>query len=251
MSLSFDRIRAELPVQTAGFLALADGADLSKQVPSCPEWTHADLLRHVGTAQSIALGAIRAASGHAETGEPLPSGEDVPDDELVDWVRDVVARLTVLIDTTPPDTMVANFGLEESAVWWARRAMQDVVIHRADAALTVGEPFELDPEIAEDGVDELLDVLETMRGAGRIEELHGSGTIHLHATDADGEWLIELNDKGFGWKRGHGKGDVALRGPLTEILLVLYRRRSLDDGSLDVLGEAELLDFWLDHASFG
>lgn len=251
MSLSFDRIRAELPVQTAGFLALAEGADLSKQVPTCPDWTHADLLRHVGTAQSLTSGVIRSAAGQDETGEPLPAGEDVPDEELAGWVRDVVARMTVLADTTPPETMVANVGLEESVVWWIRRAMQDVVIHRADAAATVGEPYELDREVAEDAVDELLDVLETMRGAGLIEELHGSGTIHLHATDTEAEWMIELTDKGFAWRRGHEKGDVALRGPLTEILLTLYRRRSLDDGSLEVLGDGELLDFWLDHASFG
>lgn len=251
MSLSFDRIRAEIPIQTAGFLALAERADLSRRVPGCPEWTHADLIRHVGTMQALLSDALRAATGAPETGAPLPAGEDVPDGELAGWVRDVAARFTVLVDTTPAATMVSNLGLDESAVWWTRRVLQDVVVHRADAAFTVGEPYGLDHELAADAVEELFDVLETMRGIGALGELHGSGTIHLHATDTEAEWLIELHDKGFDWKRGHHKGDVALRGPLTEILLALYRRRSLDDGSLEVLGDAELLDFWLDHASIG
>lgn len=251
MTLSFDRIRAEIPIQTAGFLALAEGSDLSKGVPACPDWTHADLIRHVGEMHTILAGAFQAATDAPRPGDPLPAPEDVPEGELTDWVRDAAARLTVVVDTTPAATMVSNFGLDESAVWWARRALHDVAIHRADAAFTAGEPYALDPELAEDAVEEMFDVLETVRGAGGLTELHGSGTIHLHATDVEAEWLIELDEKGFAWKRGHEKAQVALRGPLTEILLALYRRQSLDDGSLEVLGDAELLDFWLDHASIG
>ncbi|MEV0650716.1 maleylpyruvate isomerase family mycothiol-dependent enzyme [Phytomonospora sp. NPDC050363] len=250
MTLSFERIRAEIPVQTAGFLALAESADFDRRVPSCPEWTHGDLVRHVGRMQSIVIDAILAATG-AQAGEPLTAPDDVPEAELIAWVHEVCARLTVVIETSPADATVENFGLEESVVWWSRRVLQDVVIHRADAAQTVGEPYELDTEIAVDGVDELLDVLATVRGIGGLVELRGSGVIHLHATDTEAEWLVELNEKGFTWKRGHDKGEVALRGPLTEILLALYRRQSLDDGKLEVLGDAELLDFWLDNASIG
>ncbi|GIG66810.1 maleylpyruvate isomerase family mycothiol-dependent enzyme [Phytomonospora endophytica] len=251
MTLSFDRIRAEIPIQTAGFLALAEGADLSKGVRACPDWTHADLIRHVGEMQRILVDAFHTATGAPRSGDPLPAPEEVSEGELTGWVRDVAARLTVVVDTTPAATIVSNFGLDESAVWWARRALHDVAIHRADAAFTTGEPYALERELAEDAVEEMFDVLETVRGVGGLADLHGSGTIHLHATDVEAEWLIELNDKGFGWKRGHEKADVALRGPLTEILLALYRRQSLDDGSLEVLGDAELLDFWLDHASVG
>jgi hypothetical protein len=39
------------------------------------------------------------------------------------------------------------------------------------------------------------------------------------------------------------------RGPLTDLLLVLYRRRPA--AVLEVLGDAGLLDLWLDRAKFG
>jgi hypothetical protein len=44
---------------------------------------------------------------------------------------------------------------------------------------------------------------------------------------------------------------VALRGPLTEVMLAFYRRMAADGGGLEVLGERELLDFWLERATFG
>jgi hypothetical protein len=42
-----------------------------------------------------------------------------------------------------------------------------------------------------------------------------------------------------------------VRGPVVELLLVVYRRRSPRDGTVEVLGDADLLDYWLDRVSFG
>lgn len=65
------------------------------------------------------------------------------------------------------------------------------------------------------------------------------------------EWLVELTEGGVVWRRGHEKATVALRGPLTDVLLAFYRRLPLDSPELEVLGERELLDFWLERATFG
>ena len=53
------------------------------------------------------------------------------------------------------------------------------------------------------------------------------------------------------WRRGHEKADIALRGPLTAVLLAFYRRLPLDSAEVEVLGERELLEFWLERATFG
>ncbi|GAA1341581.1 hypothetical protein [Saccharothrix algeriensis] len=42
---------------------------------------------------------------------------------------------------------------------------------------------------------------------------------------------------------------VAVCGALTDLLLTVYRRRGAD--VLDVHGDRDLLDFWLDRVSFG
>jgi hypothetical protein len=87
-------------------------------------------------------------------------------------------------------------------------------------------------------------------------ELRGPGrSIHLHATDTgsgmNAEWLVELTEDGVTWRRGHEKATVALRGPLTSVLLAFYRRLPLDAPEVEVLGERELLEFWLERATFG
>ncbi len=53
------------------------------------------------------------------------------------------------------------------------------------------------------------------------------------------------------WRRAHEKAAVAVRGPLTELLLVLYQRRAPADGTVEVLGDASWLDFWLERTQFG
>jgi hypothetical protein len=44
---------------------------------------------------------------------------------------------------------------------------------------------------------------------------------------------------------------VSLRGPLTDIMLVFNRRLAADGDRVEVLGDTELLDFWLEHTVFG
>jgi hypothetical protein len=78
-------------------------------------------------------------------------------------------------------------------------------------------------------------------------------TLHFHATDtppeAAAEWVVDLTGEVITWRRAHEKAAVAARGPLTDLLLVLYRRRPA--AAVEVLGDAGLLDLWLDRAKFG
>jgi hypothetical protein len=111
------------------------------------------------------------------------------------------------------------------------------------------------PDLAADAIDELLDLFSDplVRSASpRLAELRGPGkSIHLHATDAEpelsAEWLIELGSDGYTWRHGHEQATVALRGPLADVLLVFYRRLPADSERVEVLGDAALLDFWLDR----
>jgi hypothetical protein len=87
-------------------------------------------------------------------------------------------------------------------------------------------------------------------------ELLGPGrTLHLHATDtapdAAAEWLMDLTGDAITWRRAHEKAAVAVRGPLTDLLLIVYRRRPARGEGIEILGDAELLDFWLERVGFG
>jgi hypothetical protein len=90
----------------------------------------------------------------------------------------------------------------------------------------------------------------------RMGELLGPGrTLHFHATDtppkAAAEWLVDLTGEALAWRHAHEKAAVAVRGPVVELLLVVYKRQSPRSGEVEVLGDEELLDFWLERVSFG
>jgi MDMPI C-terminal domain len=134
---------------------------------------------------------------------------------------------------------------------WVRRAAHDALVHRADAAGAVGAGFPVEPDLAADAIEEFLDLLSDPAVAGERAPGGGpSGTIHLHATDAgpdlDAEWLVELGPAGFSWRRGHQQATVAVRAPLADLLRVVTRRLPPDSDGVEVLGDRQVLDAWLE-----
>jgi hypothetical protein len=135
----------------------------------------------------------------------------------------------------------------------------ETVVHRADAASAVGAEFTVDVEVALDTLDEWMELgslPEIFEVHPEQRELLGPGrTLHLHATDTGPEvaadWLIDLTGDAIAWRRTHEKAAVAVRGPLTDLLLIVYRRRPARSEGVEILGDARLLDFWLERVSFG
>jgi hypothetical protein len=70
-----------------------------------------------------------------------------------------------------------------------------------------------------------------------------AGTLHLHATDVEGEWLVRLGEDGVTFTLGHAKGDVALRGTAEDLLLWCWNRVPVDE-RFEVFGDASLLEAW-------
>jgi hypothetical protein len=65
------------------------------------------------------------------------------------------------------------------------------------------------------------------------------------------EWVVDLTGDAITWRRAHEKAAVAVRAPLTDLLLLIYKRRPARGEGIAVFGDADLLDFWLDRVSFG
>jgi uncharacterized protein (TIGR03083 family) len=256
--LGHDRYCDEVIHQTDLLREVVKGADLSVMVPTCPDWTLAQLLRHVGGLGRAAEAAVRTGTAIVEPAKQVPeaagpAGDDLP--ALDAWLADGAARLAETLREAGPAAEAQIWTMRLPTGFWARRAAHDRVIHRADAAGTVHADYTVAPELAADGIDELLELISDPGLAGsspRLAELRGPGkSIHLHATDTDAElaaeWLIELGADGFTWRRGHEKATVTLRGPIADVLLVFYRRLPAGSERVEVLGDNALLDFWLDR----
>ena len=112
------------------------------------------------------------------------------------------------------------------------------------------------PDIAADGIDEWLGSLSgPAPGDQRLDDALPEGAVlHVHGTDDGldeaGEWLVRREGSGLVVEHGHGKGDVAVRGPAARLLLVLLRRVPPDDPQVQVMGDAALLTGWLASTPF-
>ncbi|MEU6668294.1 maleylpyruvate isomerase family mycothiol-dependent enzyme [Streptomyces sp. NPDC046727] len=262
--LAHDRYCREIAHQVAQLRAVVtSGADLSATVPTCPDWSLEELVRHVGGALRWVDAVVRgrAQENIPEEDVPLAGGPEKRGDAaaLDQWLADTGELVVGALREAGPDTRVWGWAGVLNAGFWARRMVCEITVHRADATLAAGLPYEVAPDIAADVLDEWLQLVEWVQHNAphdAARDLRGPHrSIHLHATDTEpalnAEWLVELGEDGMSWRRGHEKATVALRGPLTSVLLAFYRRLPPDGPGLEVLGDRELLEFWLERTTFG
>ncbi|WLW51899.1 maleylpyruvate isomerase family mycothiol-dependent enzyme [Streptomyces sp. YU58] len=262
--LAHDRYCDEIAHQVGQLRALVtSGTDLSATVPTCPDWSLEELVRHTGGALRWVelMVRTRAEEEIPEERVPLGDGPEARGDAgaLDAWLAETGEMLVDALREAGPDAKVWGWAGVLNAGFWARRMTHELTIHRADAVFAAGLPYEVAPEVAADAIDEWLQIVEFVQRTephDAARELRGPGrSIHLHATDTapeiNAEWVIELTEDVLVWRRGHEKATVALRGPLTAVLLAFYRRLPLDSAEVEVLGERELLEFWLERATFG
>jgi hypothetical protein len=74
-------------------------------------------------------------------------------------------------------------------------------------------------------------------------------TIGLHATDTGAHWLLDLTGDAIAWRRANELATATVSGQVMDLLLTIYRRRPVTGP--EVIGDAGLLDFWLERVGFG
>ena len=155
------------------------------------------------------------------------------------YFRDGARQLVDALAATDPATSVWTFSAaDRTAGFWYRRRAQETAVHRYDAELAAGTPMPIDTELAVDGIDEFLFAF-LPRLAANLGDL-GDAKIHLHCTDAEGEWLVARAGDDVVVTREHAKGDVAARGTASDLLLFLWGR--VPASALEVFGDAGVLD---------
>jgi len=256
--ISVERCYAEIEASTATLAGLMDGADLTRPVPTCPDWTLRQMATHVGRAHRWAAEITATRSAEMIPFRQVPDGR-IPDDpaQHAPWLRAGAARLVAAVREADGD-LVWTFGGLRPATFWARRMAHETAVHRADAELAAGREPALAADLAADGIDEWLGFLSAGSPFGGEDGLLGvlpeGGVLHVHATDEGldgaGEWLVRRAGSEIVVEHGHGRGDVAVRGPAARLLFVLVRRVPPDDPQVQVLGDAGLLSRWLDSTPF-
>jgi uncharacterized protein (TIGR03083 family) len=223
--------------------ALADAArsaGLDAAVPPCPDWDVAKLVRHVGRVFTSCAAVVRER-GQVDWGAlpDMPKGDDV-----IDVFEERAAALADALEGLPEDYPIWNwFGIEPPIPgFYHRRMANEIAIHRWDGQAAAGATDAIDTALAVDGIDEFLTLF-----LGNAESDLG-GSLHLHAIDADSEWVVRSDGGKLMATAEHAKSDVAVRGTASDLFLFLNNR--IPAASLDVVGNAEVARAWKDAVKF-
>jgi uncharacterized protein (TIGR03083 family) len=248
MNLGDDRFAGEVLAQAEGFAALVAGAELTRPVPTCPEWTFEDLVAHVGRGLRWAAAVTTQRTFvpfHLVPEAALPA-------EPAPWVRSAAELLVSAVAGNGAGNPAWTWIEDQRACFWLRRMTHELAVHRADAAATVGVPYDVEPGLAADGVTEFFELIPArLRGnpSPALRNLAGTGeTLHLHATDGAGDWRLTRTPHGLALADHPGPADVTVRAPAADLMLVLYGR--LPVAKVEVLGDAALFEHVRENSAF-
>lgn len=239
------------------FADVLTGVDPAVPVPTCPDFTAADLLWHLTEVQwfwgSIAGGRITdddAAEAVHDDKPPRP-GDHRESLALFGTARD---RLATAVADGPDDTPLWSWAAEQTLRFTRRRQAHEALIHRVDAELTAGIPVgPFDARLAADGIDEVLAVMW-----GDVPEWASFSTtelvVALETTDTGEEWMVELGRmvgtsprSGRSYdeptttlvEAGSHAADALVRGSAADLDLWLWNR---GNAGIDRSGDQDALD---------
>lgn len=226
--------------------AAAARADLGTPIPTCPEWTMRDLVRHVGDVHRWAAAHVADRRADPVRREELAAvaGPLPEDDRLLEWFAEGHASLLHTLETADPDMECWTFlPAPSSAAFWARRQAHETGIHRADAESPAGVISPFDASFAVDGIEEMLfGFLLRSNEAGGVDV---PTSLSLQAEDTGDEWLVRLGPEGVEATRGHDGADCSVRGSASLVHLLLWNR--VAPGDLDVSGDQSVLKLWREN----
>jgi uncharacterized protein (TIGR03083 family) len=232
------------------FVEAVRKAGVDAPVPTCPDWSVADLARHQGRVFHWISTIVETKA--QEYVERSPFEEEAKSAEPLAFVEAGVEHALAVLEGADPDTPVWNWidNGPGPARFWFRRMAHETVIHRADAesaaAGRIGTSHVEPAELAADGIDEFLDFIDMRSRGGRPPQL--SGSYHFHTTDVAGEWVVVFDGDGVTIRREHAKSDVAVRGPASDLELFLYSRRGPE--GLDTFGDPAAVAAWTEQIRF-
>lgn len=216
--------------------AVRAGGDLTAPIDGCDDWDLAGLVEHVGTLHRNIVAGVALGEFPTPASGP-PAGTDA-----ADWFAEGAAAMEAMLRSKPDDEECWTFfsNAPKTIGTWVRRQCQELSVHRYDAEMAAtGTAEVIDPALAKDGIDEYFDLF-VERVDKRTPIRIGEATLHLHATDAEGEWFVRCGDHAPQITREHAKGDVALSGSANDLLLTIWGRVTPDEVDIEVFGDPDV-----------
>ncbi len=209
----------------------------SEPIVQCPGWSVDDSMAHVGRVYGAVTSVIESESLEKPRA-PFPTP---PENNHREWAMGKFSILLEVLSNSDPMTPVWTWGKDQDVGFFIRRMTHETLLHMRDVEFVIDEFIEVNGEVACDGIDEYIDGALQHSMNPNKEFFYPDGSIHLHRTDGEGEWLIKPLGNEIVITREHAKGDVAVRGNAIALLLYLWGR---DPQDLEIFGEPELAQAW-------
>ncbi|WP_030902871.1 maleylpyruvate isomerase family mycothiol-dependent enzyme [Streptomyces sp. NRRL S-515] len=253
-NLEFPDLLRLIDERSTAFRAVVAAApDLDAQVPTCPDWTLFDLVKHLGGGDRFwaAIVAAGPADGPPAEAVAARAALEVPrePEALPAWLAASTQLLLSALREVGPDA--------DCWAWWsglqtprtaggvARHRVQESAVHTYDAQLAAGAPQPLPVGVALDGVEEFLFTCVASPSAWP----HKPTTFDFHATEGR-SWRLTVDGDGARSTRipaptaaageGLDAAGVSIHGTAGELVIYLYDRIPAE--SLRLEGDPGLLD---------
>jgi uncharacterized protein (TIGR03083 family) len=230
----FSEVVAE---QGARVAAVARAGPLAGRVPHMRRWRLADVVAHLGGVHRWAAGIVttrRLETGHRRGRER--------GDALIAWFEAGLAELVSALAGADLDAACPNFspGSPATVEFWARRQAHETTVHRWDAEAAAGLLTPIDPELATDGIDEMLNVFRRTRGGQPLD-----APLRLVTSDTGTGWRVAPAGRPgrveiAAGDSAAGAAAATVRAPAQALLLAVWGRCRIDEPAFQVTGRAEL-----------
>jgi hypothetical protein len=218
---------------------------LTAPVPSCPGWTAADLVRHVGEVYLHKATVMRLSAWP----DPWPAESTAAEEPIALLDRGYGELTDQFSRRGDADHALTWHKPDQTVKFWIRRMAQESVIHRIDAELALHTDIAPIPEdLAVDGVDEVLrlfvgygsrvwqdefaPLLSGVQGRTVRVQLDGGGAPGSAAA-AGPSWLIRAEPGGVTVSSPEtaavaaaSSADAVVSGPAVAVLRWLWARES-------------------------
>jgi uncharacterized protein (TIGR03083 family) len=217
------------------FGACFASAHRSDRVPSCPDWTADDLLWHLTEVQLFWGAIVRDRLDDPDAAEAAKPERPGDLQALLSLFEHATAALIDAFATTPGETEVWTWSPDHSVNFVRRRQAHEALIHRLDAELVIGDLTDIDPDLAFDGVDEVLAIVHG--------DLPPWATFSPDGTTG----LVEAQGTGRAWSLTFGRfsGTSPNTGKTYDMDTFIVVDRAEHVPSFTVRGSAGDLDAWL------
>lgn len=207
---------------------------LATPVPSCPGWTVADLVTHIG---DVYQHKVRVMTDRAWP-KPWPPAFDTTDP--LTFLRDSVADLFEEFSRRDPAEPTLTFSPNDSTVlFWIRRMAHEVSVHRYDGELAHGDPTPIPDDEAIDGIDELLYLMLEVDESEEVSTDHPVDALVV-VESAGHRWLCDVRARSVAVSDSDtAAAAVTISGSALPVFLWLWGRA--DDDLVTLAGDAGAL----------